>query len=184
MHVAQAPTIAELTARLSPSSMEDVVGAPSDDLGAHRYLHWEKLHRMPPPAGLSAEQWWLRLKLGRRDWWQPLPLEDRNGEPFGFTPSGPVHPALHRVDLRCAGTEREGGLPSWRADRERFLVDAWMEEAIRSSQLEGATTARDTAKELLRSGRRTRDRSEMLIADNYEGMRFMREKMAGPLIPE
>ena len=36
---------------------------------------------------------------------------------------------------------------------QRFLVNSLMEEAIRSSQLEGATTSRRVAKEMLRSGR-------------------------------
>ena len=51
-----------------------------------------------------------------------------------------------------------------------------MEEAIRSSQLEGATTSRRVAKELLRSGRAPKDRSERMIANNYRALQFMREE--------
>jgi len=49
-----------------------------------------------------------------------------------------------------------------------------MEEAIRSSQLEGATTSRRRALELLRSGRSPADRSERMILNNYRALEFVR----------
>jgi Fic family protein len=59
-----------------------------------------------------------------------------------------------------------------------------MEEAIRSSQLEGATTSRQVAKELLRSGRPPRDRSERMILNNYRALQFMRSGMGDRLTPD
>jgi len=184
MYKTPAPNIDALMQRLSPEEVATALRAelpPGED---RRYLHWDKLHRMPAPAGLTPEQWWLRLKLVRRQGWSPLSLRDRDGAALGFTSPAAMQPLLHRVDRRCSGPVAAAGLPSWRETRQRFLVDAWMEEAIRSSQLEGATTARDAAKDLLRSGRQPRDRSEKMIADNYEGMRFMREEMDGRLTTE
>jgi Fic family protein len=66
----------------------------------------------------------------------------------------------------------------------RFLVNSLMEEAIRSSQLEGATTSRVVAKEMLRSGREPEDRSERMIVNNYRALQFMREEMGQVLTPE
>ena len=60
--------------------------------------------------------------------------------------------------------------------RQHYLVNSLMEEAIRSSQLEGATTSRRVAKELLRSGRPPKDRSERMILNNYRALQFMRER--------
>ncbi len=71
-----------------------------------------------------------------------------------------------------------------RQARRRFLVNSLMEEAIRSSQLEGATTSRVVAKELLRSGREPRDRSERMIVNNYRALQFMRDEMGSELSPE
>lgn len=68
--------------------------------------------------------------------------------------------------------------------RQRYLVNSLMEEAIRSSQLEGATTSRREAKELLRTGRQPKDRSEQMILNNYRGLQFMREEMADELTPQ
>ena len=59
--------------------------------------------------------------------------------------------------------------------RDHYLVNSQMEEAIRSSQLEGATTSRQAAKDMLRSGREPADRSERMILNNYRAIRFMRE---------
>lgn len=63
----------------------------------------------------------------------------------------------------------------------RFLVNSLMEEAIRSSQSEGATTSRREAKEMLRTGREPRDRSERMIANNYRALQFMRDQMGETL---
>lgn len=71
-----------------------------------------------------------------------------------------------------------------RQARDRYLVNSLMEEAIRSSQLEGATTSRVVAKELLRSGREPRDGSEQMIVNNYRALQFMREEMGETLDPE
>src|SRR6185312_2572571 len=68
--------------------------------------------------------------------------------------------------------------------RRHYLVNSVMEEAIRSSQLEGATTSRRAAKDMLRSGRAPRDRSELMILNNYRALEFMRDGMGDQLTPE
>ena len=69
-----------------------------------------------------------------------------------------------------------------------YLVNSLIEEAITSSQLEGAATTRRVAKEMLRSGRRPRDRSERMIANNYRAMEFVRdlvhENLSVPMLLE
>jgi Fic family protein len=65
-----------------------------------------------------------------------------------------------------------------------YLVSSLMEEAIRSSQLEGATTSRAVAKELLRSGREPKDRSERMILNNYMALQYMREDIGAEITPE
>ena len=67
------------------------------------------------------------------------------------------------------------------SQRNRFIVSALMEEAIASSQLEGASTAHRVAKEMLRRERPPRDRSEQMIVNNYRAMMFIREQRHTPL---
>ena len=59
--------------------------------------------------------------------------------------------------------------------KQTYLINSLIEEAINSSQLEGASTTRQVAKELLRSGRAPKDHSETMILNNYNAMRFIRE---------
>jgi Fic family protein len=186
MFVAPAPTIPELLERLPPEATTAALAAPFGGPQAdERYLHWDKLRRLDPPAGLSAEQWWLKLKLARAGETRGFPLCNVAGEPFGFTLPDVVLRYLHRIDQRGGGeVAMDEVVMSEGQARQRFLVNSLIEEAIRSSQLEGATTSRRVAKDLLRSGRAPRDRSERMISNNYRALQYMREEMNGPLSPE
>lgn len=147
-----------------------------------RYLHWDKLRRLDPPAGLTSEQWWLGLKAGRAAEARLLPCTDKGGAPFRYGLPDSVLKRLHRVDQRASGeVAMDEVVTSERQAGQRFLVNSLMEEAIRSSQLEGATTSRRVAKEMLRTGRQPRDRGEWMIANNYRALQFIREEMGGRL---
>jgi Fic family protein len=185
MHVAPAPSLEDLMQKLDPNSWIEAVSAPASVVPRDSYLHWNKLRYLDPPAGLSSEQWWLKVKWTRNDELRQLPLTDAEGAPFGFTLPDIVLRHLHHVDQRCSGevgmdeivtSEREAG--------RRFLVNSLMEEAIRSSQLEGATTSRVVAKEMLRSGRAPQDRSERMILNHFQALEFMREEMGDELTPD
>jgi Fic family protein len=149
------------------------------------YLHWDKLRHLTPPAGLSVEEWWLAIKMARRQLLKPLPLEDVDGEPFTYSMPDEVLRLVHFVDQRCSG---EIAMPEVvTADeqaKQHYLVNSLMEEAIRSSQLEGATTSRRVAKELIRSGRPPKNRSERMIANNYKALLFMRDHAGDPMTPQ
>lgn len=183
MFVAQAPSIEDLFT--TPDlDVRKVVTASANVLSADSYPHWDKLRRLKPPAGLTGKEWWLKIKLARSDEMRLLPLADVEGKPFGYTLPDMVLRDLHHIDQRCGGevamdeivtSEREAG--------RRFLVNSLMEEAIRSSQLEGAMTSRLVAKELLRSGRAPKDRGEKMIVNNYRALQFMREEMGATLSP-
>jgi Fic family protein len=183
MFVAKGPAVAEMLKRLPSKAIGETVAAP---FGGHkadeRYLHWDKLRHLDPPPGLTTEQWWLRLKLARAGEMRHFPLVDSSGESFGFTLPDVVLRQLHYIDQHCSGeVAMEEVVTSDQQARNRYLVNAQVEEAIRSSQLEGATTSRVVAKEMLRSGREPRDRSERMIVNNYRALQFMHEEMKGEL---
>jgi Fic family protein len=67
------------------------------------------------------------------------------------------------------------------ATRDRYVINSLIEEAITSSQLEGAATSRRDAKDLLRSGRPPRDRSERMILNNYLAMQRVAALRGEPL---
>ncbi len=185
MYIAKAPSPGELISQLGVDGAAAALQAPTEGVQRDRYLHWDKLRRLEPPDGLSSEQWWLKIKLSRGAEFRSFPLRSVDGDWFGYTVPDRLLRQLHRIDQRAAGevamdevatSEHEAG--------HRFLVNSLMEEAIRSSQLEGATTSRVRAKELLRSGREPKDRSELMIANNYRALQFMREEMGNALNSE
>jgi hypothetical protein len=165
MFVANAPSVPDLIAKMGREAAANVIVNKTAVIEHDSYLHWNKLQRLDPPKGLSNDEWWLKIKLARSSDTRPLPLKDAEGGAFGYT----------LPDMEVVTSEREAG--------QRFLVNSLMEEAIRSSQLEGATTSRVVAKELLHSGREPKDRSERMIANNYRALQYMREEMGPTLNP-
>jgi Fic family protein len=183
MHVATPPTAGRRTFPVDLLYRADEV--PDDPRVQREYLHWDKLRHLDPPVGVDAEAWWLRIKMGRSGGLRPLPLTDPNGRHFTYGLPDLVLRGLRHVDQRCSGeVAMEEVVTSDRQARQRYLVNSLMEEAIRSSQLEGATTSRRVAKELLRSGREPRDRSERMIVNNFRALQFMRDGIGGRLTPE
>jgi Fic family protein len=183
--VAEAPSIDELIEKLDADAVIDAIGGPVGEQGEGRYLHWDKLRRLRPPDRLSSEQWWLRIKFARKGDLRELPLTDPDGRPFSYGLLDSMLRHLHYIDQRCSGeVGMDEVVTSERHAERRFLVNSLMEEAIRSSQLEGATTSRVVAKEMLRSGREPLDRSERMIVNNYRALEFMREAMGEVLSPD
>lgn len=148
------------------------------------YLHWDKLRRLKVPDGLTHEEWWLSLKLARREQLKPMGLKDSHGNPFVFSIQEKVLEVLHRMDLDMGG---QIGMPEPIANpqtRDHYLIRSLMEEAITSSQLEGAVTTRKVAQEMIRSGRKPQDTSEQMILNNFQTMQKIREWKALKLTPE
>lgn len=184
MYLEKPPTVEELFERLDAAEVIAALRAPVDLRTVQRYPHWDKLRRLDPPAGLSVEQWWLKIKAAREADSRPIPLTDSAGRQFGYGLVDSMLRRLRYIDQRCGGeVAMDEVVTSERQAGQRFLVNSLMEEAIRSSQLEGATTSRRAAKEMLRTGREPRDRSERMIVNNYAALQFMREEMGQELSP-
>ena len=134
------------------------------------YLHWDELRRRPTHKGLSHEEWWLALKLKRKAAYRQIPLLDRKKKPFHYFIPDSVQKLLHEIDF---GAGAYIGMPEPIANpqtRDRYIVSSLIQEATTSSQLEGAVTTREVAKEMIRTGRAPRDRSERMILNNYMTM--------------
>jgi Fic family protein len=186
MHVEPPPSLEEIGGKIRSRGWIDISVLASDPRENERYVHWDKLRRIEPPDGLTSKEWWWRIKqIERRPGMRLLPLAGENGAPFRYSLPDLLLRSLHHVDQRCAGeVAMDEVVTNDRQARKRYLVNSLMEEAIRSSQLEGATTSRRVAKELLRSGREPKDRSERMIVNNYHALQFMRDEMGEVLTPD
>jgi len=170
-----APTLQDLFDGDRVGRIPDLFTSNIGKLPENKYLHWSKLRHLDPPEGFSSEEWWIAVKMVRRSVRHVLPLDDKVGRSFSFSDSGYLYRMLHEVDRDASGRIELPADVVTTDSRNRYLVNSLIEEAITSSQLEGAATTRRVAKEMLRSGRRPRDRSERMIVNNYRAMEFVRE---------
>ena len=131
---------------------------------------------------MTHEEWWLLLKLGRKA--KFIPLKDENGQPFRFSTPDSLIAKLHEIDLGLGGSWSLPPAVTDPASRNEYVISTLIEEAITSSQLEGAVTTREVAKEMLRSGRKPRDKSERMILNNYQTMQRIMELRESTLTPE
>lgn len=139
-----------------------------------RYLHWDKLRFLDPPEGLSNENWWAGMKWARRAVYKHLPFRDATGTDFKFAMLDAFQRELHWLDQHAAGTLTASHPILSVEMKNTYLISSLQEEAITSSQLEGASTTRDVAKQMLREQRKPRDRSELMIFNNYRAMNFVK----------
>ncbi|HKU40209.1 MAG TPA: Fic family protein [Polyangiales bacterium] len=174
----------ESIAALQPSAVAALFRAGSELLAAGRYLHWDELRRRPAPEGLTHEQWWTGAKLARLTPRVEVPLLDLRGSAFSFTLTTQVHERLHEIDLGLGGAISMPAELANPEQKDRYYVSSLIEEAITSSQLEGATTTRRIAADMLRAGREPRDRSERMILNNYLTMKRIGGLKAERLTPE
>jgi Fic family protein len=154
-----------------PEMMTKILMAVPSEYMARHYLHWDKLRYLKPPKGLSVQEWWLALKMQRFGRLRAIPMGDRVGEYFRFFVPDLVLEELHNIDCGAGGSLQVPEPINNPQTRDQYLIRSLMEEAITSSQLEGAVTTREVAKELIRTGRSPRDKSEQMILNNYVTMR-------------
>lgn len=155
--------------------------SPVDQKG--RYLHWDKLRHLSPPEGMSSEYWWFGMKAARRSLYRKVPLCDKKNQSFQFATPDHVLCELHWLDRYAAGNIQSNEAITNPQTRNTYLIRSLIEEAISSSQLEGASTARDVAKEMIRQDRNPVDKSEQMILNNYYAMQFIHEIKDEELTP-
>ena len=151
---------------------------------AGKYLHWDKLRYRDPPEGLTLPQWWLGLKMHRMALARAIPLRDKAGQAFTFGPVDPLPERLHALDFSAGGTIRMPEPVANPAAKRQYLVRSLIEEAFTSSQLEGAGTTRERAKEMIRKGQPPRNRGERMVLNNYRTMEHILQLRDEPLTKE
>jgi len=153
---------------------------PLDDLG--RYLPFDELRYRWAP-GLDSNLCWALVKKARIAQYSALlPL----GEPvqcgkFVCTPL--AQKAISAVDRQATNAALEY-MTSQIGEHAHFsylLNDLIEDEAISSSQLEGAATTTRVAKDMLKRKRLPRTPDERMVIGNYKMMNFAWEKRDEPL---
>lgn len=172
---------AEKALQSNPGRLIEIISRTASPLVGGRYMHWNKVRFHEPPDGLTHEEWWLGLKFYRRAIYLQAPLRDKFGVPFSYCLPEPTPALLHEIDLGGGGIVSMPEQITNAETRDQYYVGSLIDEAITSSQLEGATTTRPIAKEMIRTGRAPRDRSEQMILNNYLAMRRIGQLKDKPL---
>ncbi len=128
-----------------------------------KYLYWDKVKYQETPTSIKKEILWAAVKLSRSLHAKRINFGKYT---FSYNTTNNIQKNLHDFDLNIGGQLGSRGLIP-EEDKKRYLVSSIMEEAIASSQLEGAVTTRRKAKEMLRKNAKPRTKSEQMILNNY-----------------
>lgn len=180
----EAPEFHDLFDEMDSDQMRRVFSENIKPCHSGKYLHWDELRYRTPPEGLNHREWWFGIKFSRASMTHLLPLRDAEGQAFTYSMPDPVLERVHKIDQRASGRIEISELVTNPSTRDRYIVSSLMEEAITSSQLEGATTSRLVAREMITSGRAPRDKSERMILNNYHAMEFVRQNQREKITPE
>ncbi len=177
----KAPDYTEIIDKMVDSRKFTIVisGTPVD--AKERYLHWDKLKHLKPPEGYTSEEWWASIKFARQKISKSLNLLDKDGVPFKVSTTDLILRELHWLDQNTAGSISTDTPILDSQLKNTYLIRSLIEEAISSSQVEGAATTRKVAKEMIRQGREPIDKDEQMILNNFNAMQFIREYKKEPL---
>lgn len=143
------------------------------------YAYWDKVKYIPAPNGITNTSLWACVKASR------LMSKKIVWSKYGIslTLTNQMQKWCHEFDMNFGGS---WGSDSIIADenRKQFLVSSIMEEAISSSQMEGASTTRKVAKDMLHKNLTPRDKSQQMIFNNYQTIRYIVDNKNKPLSVE
>jgi Fic family protein len=129
----------------------------------NEYLYWDKVKYQTKSGDFSSIDLWTAIKLTRSLDYKHIKLGKYK---FSFSQTDYIQKLLHEFDLNIGGNlGAQKLIPE--QEKDKYLISSIMEEAIASSQIEGAVTTRKKAKEMLRKNDKPRSKSEQMILNNY-----------------
>lgn len=140
-------------------------------INEEQYLYWDKWKFRARDWKLDPLKVWYYIKALRLSQ-VTIPFSALPGLPLRLNNPSIIQRQLHELDLGLKLTIRSEELIPM-GEEGRFLEDSLMEEAIASSQLEGAMTSRQEARQMLETNRKPSSHSEQMILNNYKGMRWL-----------
>lgn len=148
------------------------------------YLSWDEIRYRSPPSGLDHKEWWFIIRTLRDAAMRETSLIDTSGRSFKYALPDEVLRLSEEITKNTSGQIGMSEPVTNPETRDRYLVSSLIEEAITSSQLEGASTEQDVAKEMIRTGRKPETISERMIVNNYAAMKRVGELRNEALTPE
>lgn len=166
-------TLEEAEKFLHDDQIADLVYAYNE-----RYLHWEELkHRkLPLDPGIV----WNLMKMLRE--LKAKSLKFGNWV-FKYNLIDEFQEKLHILD-KSAAENLLSSLEALQDNRRKYIISSLMEEAIASSQIEGAATTREVAKRMLQEKRKPKNKDEKMIVNNYDTVKYIMDLKNEAFTPE
>ena len=177
--IEKAPEVSDLdiaSAVLNPlyPQLEPLIDKIND-----KYEYWDSVKYKKRPEGCSAEQLWSFVKLSR--FLKKVNIWGKYGIHLCITDN--MLRMCHEFDMNFGGFWGSESILQT-PEKERYLVSSIMEEAISSSQMEGASTTRVVAKEMLRKKTTPKNTSQQMILNNYTTIQYIVAHRDEPLTQE
>jgi Fic family protein len=144
-----------------------------------KYEYWSEIKYKTIPNDISHNDLWACVKLSRM-----------NNKVFTWKDYGVNAPITNSMQRYCYEFDMNWG-GSWGNDnvindnnKQQYLISSIMEEAISSSQMEGAVTTRKIAKDMLMKQLSPKNKSEQMIYNNYKTIKFISSHKEDALTPE
>ncbi len=165
-----------LSAVITPPNeqVEEIVNAINST-----FDYWDSVKYKECPDGITPIQLWTYVKAARLK--NTIMVWKKYGITLSLTNS--MQRMCHEFDMNWGGSWGASSIID-NTNKEQYLVGSLMEEAIFSSQMEGAATTRKVAKEMLRKKMTPKDKSQQMIANNYQTIQFIVSHKDTPLSPE
>ena len=143
------------------------------------FEYWDTVKYKKCPAGCTPLQLWTNVKAARAK--DTIQVWKDYGITLSLTNS--MQRMCHEFDMNWGGSWGTSSIID-SGNMKQFLLGSLMEEAIYSSQMEGAATTRRVAKEMLRKKMSPKDKSQQMIVNNYQTIQFVVSHKDTPLSPE
>ncbi len=131
------------------------------------YLYWDRVKYKAKEH--NSIDYWNAIKLDRKLKGNEIRF-GKHG--FSYVITDYLHRALHQLDLSIGGI-LGSNIGIAETDKTKFIISSITEEAISSSQMEGANTTRKAAKEMIQKEQKPKTKSEQMILNNYVTMKHI-----------
>lgn len=143
----------------------------------NRYLHWDKIRHLKVPENFDdIEQYWHFIKFSRIQQQKNLPFIEN----FSFILTDDIQKNIHEIDSKMRGSLDSKNIDD---NKDRYIIRSLIDEAISSSQLEGAATTRKVARDMLKYKKTPKDHSQKMIFNNYQAIKFINDHKEYDLTP-
>ena len=143
------------------------------------YEYWDKAKYKKLPEGFTPQMLWTNVKASRLR--STIPVWNKYG--INLCVTSQMQRLCHEFDMKFGSFwEVEGDIQS--SERKYYLSSSLMEEAIYSSKMEGASTTRIVAKDMLRKKKSPQNKSQQMIVNNYNTIQYIVEHKDEPLTEE